>query len=178
MTLRLDLIPHADVLPEGGYSSTGGLRALRTPASRRGVLRGVALSALTLGTLSLTWGNRSAQAETGPGGLEGWDRNDCKDAYPQGYQEDKDTGGQFRNAAGACFGGEFRSSEYCANGWHRSGTFGAEVYATVSSSCSGKNAWKWRTPDGRVYRCSDGNLTVTRSGTTNTYFTICRALVR
>lgn len=178
MTLRLDLIPHADMTPTGDHPATGGLRALRIPATRRGVLRGVALSALTLGAFTLTWGRREAAAETGPGGLAGWDRNDCKDAYPQGYDEQPDTGGRYRTAAAACFGGEFRSSEYCANGWHRADTQGSQTYATVSSSCNGKNAWKWRTPDGRVYRCSDGNLTVTKSGTTNTYFTICRALVR
>ncbi|MGW0518995.1 hypothetical protein [Crossiella sp. NPDC003009] len=175
MKLSLDHIPHADATP-ATYPATGGLHALDTRASRRGVLRGVALSALTLGTLSLTW--RTASADTGPGGLEGWDRNDCKDAYPGGYYESPDTGGRYRTAPAACFGGEFRSSEYCANGWHRADTEGGQSYGTVSSSCNGKNAWKWRTPDGRVYRCSDGNLTVTRSGTTNTYFTICRALVR
>ncbi|MBP2474638.1 hypothetical protein JOF53_003510 [Crossiella equi] len=176
MTLRLDTIPDAGQAPPGA-EPTRGLSALRQPATRRGVLRGITLSALTVGGLSLTWRPRAARAETGPGGLPGWDRNDCRDAYPRGYPESPDTGGAYAGQPGACFGGNFRSSEYCRYGWHRGDSTGDIQYTTVSSSCSGKNAWKWTTPDGRVYRCSDGTTTITRHGTTNSYFTICRALV-
>ncbi|MFJ3955824.1 hypothetical protein ACIPXV_38295 [Streptomyces libani] len=167
---------------------TAALRGLRQPSSRRSVLRGVALSALTVGALSLTWGNSGrAMAEDGPNGLPGWDANDCKDAYPDGYAEVPDSGGTFKTAPAACFGGEMISSEFCdANGWYRSEEVqeGDKVtkYAPVSDQCGSegtgfKNAWKWKTPDGKVYRCSDGNMTVTAGGQTNTVFSICRAEV-
>ncbi|MEU6082912.1 hypothetical protein [Streptomyces sp. NPDC047108] len=169
---------------------TAALSGLKKPASRRSVLRGMAASALTVGALSLTWGNSGrAFAEEGPGGLQGWDKNDCSDAYPDGgYAEEADSGGQFKDAPGACFGGEEISNDYCDTaGWYRADqvTEGNKVtqYTPVSTSCGSegvgyKNAWKWKTPDGSVYRCSDGNMTVTVDGQeTRAVFSICRAKV-
>jgi hypothetical protein len=54
------------------------LKATRT--RQRAVLRGVALDT-TPGIV----GGRAQRAETSPGGLWGWDRNDRTDAYPSGY---------------------------------------------------------------------------------------------
>jgi len=148
------------------------------------VLRAATLGAVTIGTLALTWfGGRKARAETGPLGLQGWDRNDCRDAYPTGYGELADTTGEYVNTYAACFGGSWRGSTYCEAGWHKHGTW---MYGTVqadhapiSVSCgttTTKNAWKWTTPDGRTYRCSDG-MTTYWGGPYNgqTYFTICRS---
>jgi hypothetical protein len=60
-----------------------------TRSRRRAVLRGVALGAMTLCATALDWSGlfagRAARAETSPGGLWGWDRNDCTDAFPSGY---------------------------------------------------------------------------------------------
>lgn len=187
MTSQLADIPLVNQSYDGELRPTAALRGLKQPASRRSVLRGVALSALTVGALSLTWGNSGrAMAETGPNGLAGWDRNDCKDAYPSGgYDEEQDAGGEFKGAPAACYGGVI-SSEYCdANGWYRSDEQreGDKVtkYAPVSTSCGEnetKNAWKWTTPDGKAYRCSDGTMTVTVAGEeTENVFSICRALV-
>ncbi|MGP3924116.1 MULTISPECIES: hypothetical protein [unclassified Streptomyces] len=185
MTSHLAEIPLVNRNDDGDLQPTTALRGLKKPASRRSVLRGMAASALTVGALSLTWGNSGrAFAEESPGGLTGWDRNDCKDAYPSGYDEQADEGGQFKDAPGACFGGPV-SSDYCdANGWYRADevTEGDKVtkYAPVSTMCGEseqKNAWKWTTPDGKAYRCSDGEMTVTAGGETNTVFSICRALV-
>lgn len=186
MAPQLSDIPLAHQSHASNPQPTAALSGLRTPASRRGVLRGVALSALSVGALSLTWGSSGrAVAEQGPGGLPGWDRNDCKDSYPDGYDEERDSGGQFKNAPGACFGGVI-SSEYCdASGWYRSDEShkGDTVtkYTPVSTACgqgTPKNAWKWRTPDGKVYRCSDGTMTVTVAGAeTQNVFSICRSLV-
>ncbi|MET8677168.1 hypothetical protein ABZW18_06130 [Streptomyces sp. NPDC004647] len=195
MTSQLADIPLVNQSYGGEVRPTAALRGLKQPTSRRSVLRGMALSALTVGALSLTWGNSGrAMAETGPNGLTGWDSNDCKDAYPVrdgfpngGYDEGPDTGGEF-NGSAACFGGEEMSSEYCdANGWYRSDEKqeGDTVtkYTPVSTSCGTeqagfKNAWKWKTPDGKVYRCSDGSMTVTVDGEeTRNVFSICRALV-
>ncbi|MFD5390115.1 hypothetical protein [Streptomyces sp. NPDC056669] len=185
MTSQLADIPLVNQSHDGELRPTAALRALKKPASRRSVLRGVAASALTVGALSLTWGNSGrAFAEESPSGLAGWDRNDCKDAYPNGYEEQPDVGGQFKNAAGACFGGPI-SSDYCdADGWFRTGT-GKEdgvdyTYEPTSSACGEgetKNAWKWTTPDGKVYRCSDGYRWVTAEGQGAGILSMCRAQV-
>jgi hypothetical protein len=186
MTPKLADIPFADGPPEGERRKSHALRELPAPRSRRTVLRGIALSGLTVGTLALNWGSpegRRAYAESGPGGLTGWDRNDCRDAYPHGYDEHRDIpGSKYRRAPAACFGSAFISSEYCANGWHRADeerrVGGMSLrHRPITGECNGKDSWRWRTPDGTVYRCSDGLTTITMVGFENTYFSICRAEV-
>ncbi|AEB42170.1 hypothetical protein [Micromonospora maris] len=183
MTLTFEQIPDLSVAaPEAPRSRA--LTRLRVQPQRRTVLRGIAFSALAVGGFVASATSRfssPAHAETGPGGLTGWDRNDCKDAFPNGYSPQKDNVGSHTARAAACFGGAYRGSTYCASGWHRSGTVRDEpvtyTYKPVSNSCGAttkKNAWRWTTPDGVWWRCSDGNTTVSAGGTTNTYFTICR----
>jgi hypothetical protein len=163
------------------------LRAMPLTGRRRTVLKGMALGALTLGAAALDWSGvfrgRPARAETGPFSLAGWDRNDCRDAYPSGYPESGDTSGGYVNTYPACFGGSWRGSNYCDAGWHKYGTWtenGIQVdHVPISSACgtvTTKNAWRWTTPDGHVYRCSDGFSTFwggPNSG--QTFLTICRA---
>jgi len=182
MTSQLAEIPLADQSHDGELRKTAALSGLKTPASRRSVLRGVAASALTVGALSLTWGNsgRAFADETSPDGRVGWDETDCKGAYPEGYDEEPDASGQFKTAQAACFGGVI-SSDYCdaTTGWHRADTSsdGQTKYTPDPSRCSEKASWQWKTPDGKVYRCSDGTTTVTANGQTQNIDTICRALV-
>lgn len=195
MTSQLAEIPLANQGQsyDGELRPTAALRGLKKPASRRSVLRGVAASALTVGALSLTWGNSGrAFAEENPSDptRTGWDKNDCKDAYPDGYEQQQDTGGEFETAPAACFGGSLMSSEFCdENGWYRSGEETLDdgtvrQYQPVSDQCGldevgFKNSWKWTTPDGKVYRCSDGNMTVIGpdGAPGESMMTICRALV-
>ncbi|MEV5778502.1 hypothetical protein AB0L49_46130 [Streptomyces antimycoticus] len=183
MTSQLAEIPLIDQSYDGEPQPTAVLRGLKKPTSRRSVLRGVAASALTVGALSLTWGHSGrAFAEEGPAGLMGWDRNDCQDAYPGGYDEERDADGEFKDAPGACFGGVI-SSKYCdGNGWYRADQEtrdgGVHKYTPDPTMCSGKHSWKWKTPDGKVYRCSDGTETVTANGgEQQVVFSMCRALV-
>jgi hypothetical protein len=185
MTLTLDSIPDHDTAPSGS-SRTNVLKDLNPAPGRRAVLRAMALGAATLGAVTLNWttglGSRKAQAETGPGGLQGWDRNDCLDAYPSGYSEVPDTNGLYMNTYAACFGGTWRGSNYCNAGWHKHGTWYYGVirgdHVPTSSYCgtsSVKNAWRWTTPDGIWYRCSDGFSTFYGGGYNGqTYLTICR----
>jgi hypothetical protein len=185
MTPELTDIPFAEPPPGGERHKTRALRELPAPRSRRTVLRGIALSGLTVGTLALNWGSpegRRAYAESGPDGLTGWDRNDCRDAYPHGYDAHGDIlGSKYHRAPPACFGSTFISSEYCANGWHRTGEERraglVRRHRPVTAECVGKSAWRWRTPDGKVYRCSDGLTTIAVGTVEHTYFSICRAEV-
>ena len=183
MSLTFDQIPDADVpLPGAGQSTA--LTGLTVIGNRRTVLRAVALGAVTIGALALSLvGNRKARAEAGPLGLRGWDRNDCRDAYPSGYEELGDTTGQYVNTYAACFGGVWRGSTYCNAGWHKHGTwtYGSVQadHMPISIACgttTTQNAWKWTTPDGHTYRCSDG-MTTYWGGPYDgqTFFTICRA---
>jgi hypothetical protein len=176
----LTQIPDYDRAPENARP-TGALKDLKVSGGRRTVLRAAALGAMTIGAAALDWGGalgtKSAKAETGPASMWGWDRNDCLDAYPSGYNEVADTNGYYYGTA-ACFGGTWRGSAYCYSGWHKNGTY---FYGSIQgdsvpvySSCSGRNAWRW-TVNGIWYRCSDGNTTFYGGGYTGqTYFTICR----
>ncbi|WP_426510165.1 hypothetical protein ACPPVO_05460 [Dactylosporangium sp. McL0621] len=189
MPYTLEQIPFADVVPAGA-PRTRALSGLPVTSNRRVVLRALTLGALTVGGVVADLGSRLvpggggvAHAETGPGGLLGWDRNDCQDAYPGGYGEQSDNVGAYIGYQAACFGGDYRGSTYCSSGWHRSGTvYDAPVHYTYSPSSSYcgsngryKNAWRWTTPsNGLWWRCSDGHMTVSAGGTSYTYFTICR----
>lgn len=184
MSLTFDQIPDVEAAPADGAAPTTALSALTMLSNRRTVLRAAALGAVTIGTAALSLvRSRMARAETGPLGLQGWDRTDCRDAYPSGYEEVHDTTGQFVNTYAACFGGSFIGSTYCDAGWHKDGTwtYGSiqADHVPISIACgttNSKNAWKWTTPDGRTYRCSDG-MTTYWGGPYNgqTFFTICRS---
>ncbi|MEU5696211.1 hypothetical protein [Actinosynnema sp. NPDC020468] len=179
MSLAFDLIPDHDA----GSGRSAALRDFKPVGRRRTVLKAVALGALTIGSSVLTWPGR-ARAETGPNALQGWDRTDCRDAYPNGYDQDPDTSGQYVGTYAACYAGSWRSSDFCVAGWHKYGTVNdgdVQVdHTPISTACgtvTTKNAWRWATPDGKVYRCSDGFSTYWVDGAGNTYLTICRAQV-
>ncbi|MDO5628428.1 MAG: hypothetical protein Q4G43_08920 [Mobilicoccus sp.] len=189
MSLDFDHIPAADDAPEGAPRSEA-LSGLGALARRRTVLRGMALAATTVGATALGWsplgGGLAARAETSPSGLQGWDRNDCRDAYPNGYTARPDTEGAFRDRAGACFGGYRMGSTLCdSSGWHRADVerrsfLESWAYRPISTACGAtttKNAWRW-TVDGVTYRCSDGTMSVRFLGISwFTYLTICRSVV-
>nr|MDQ3579895.1 hypothetical protein [Actinomycetota bacterium] len=104
MALAFDLIPEHDRDHDHGAGRTTALRDLKPTGRRRTVLKAITLGALTIGSAAMVLPGR-AKAETGPNALSGWDRNDCRDAYPGGYPEDSDTGGEFVNTYAACYGG-------------------------------------------------------------------------
>lgn len=182
--LDQDRIPRFDLAPQA-FSPSVALTRL-PPARRRTVLKAFVLGALTLGATALgAFRGRAARAESGPFSLQGWDRNDCHDAYPTGYAEVGDTSGAYVNAYAACFGGSWRGSNYCDAGWHKNGTYtenGIQVdHVPISIACgtvTTKNSWRWTTPDGHTYRCSDGFSTFWGGPDSGqTFLTICRAAV-
>jgi hypothetical protein len=205
MALDLARIPDAYSAPAQAAPSAA-MSAVRRPYGRRTVLRAAVLGALTAGAVVADWAGRvlpgrPAHAESGPGGLTGWDNVNCEDAYPKwhdyrtgidwpgGYNQQQDASGAYRNYpyVAACFGG-FISSNYCSGGWHRSGSqFSGGVvytYTPITTACGARpdgatrNAWRWRTTSSvtgtLTWRCSDGT---TRAGSGLPYLTVCRALV-
>lgn len=188
MTLQLNDIPFAEETDRSA-GKTRALTGLGSLARRRTVLKGMGLAGASIGATALGWSPLSggrAWAETSPTGLQGWDALDCRDAYPNGYNEQRDTTGAFVNEPGACFGGSEMGSTLCDNtGWHRSDTvssgwFSQTAYRPISTACGAsttKNAWRW-TINGVTYRCSDGTKSVRYFGINwYTYLTICRARV-
>ncbi|WP_018680409.1 hypothetical protein [Actinokineospora enzanensis] len=184
MALALDRIPDHESPAGGTVERTQALTGLGSTGRRRTVLKAIALGAVTLGSTVLAFPRR-ARAETGPNALTGWDRTDCHDAYPIGYPEEPDTSGEFVNAYATCIGGAWRGSDFCEAGWHKYGTYvegdvqvDHQPIATACGTTSTKNSWRWTTPDGKVYRCSDGFSTYWGGGNNGyTYLTICRARV-
>ena len=196
MSIDLDAIPFADQPPDGA-APTRALSALAVPRQRRTVLKAFVYTGLTVGAAALAvpflGRTRPASAETSPGGgLQGWDKVDCSDAYPGGYAERPDSHGIYMPPEQpACFGSTWIGWNWCNSaGWHRSGTnipsappgWTWECWP-ISSACgtaSTKNAWRWTTPNGKVWRCSDGNSKVKRNGAacwSAAFLTICRARV-
>ena len=185
MSLTLAQIPEVDEAPASA-PRTRALSDFSVTPRRRTVLRAMVLGAATVGAAAASLSDRftrPAYAENGPGGLKGWDRNDCRDAYPNGYAEEKDNVGSYKSLAGACFGGDYIGSTYCKSGWHRKETVRdapvITTYKPISTACgtgSTKNAWQW-TAAGSLWRCSDGHTTVSAGGSSHTYLTICRAKV-
>lgn len=181
MTLDLNSLPDLD--QPATTDATDALADIDQVVRRRTVLKGVTLSAIALGTGALSMAGASkAAAETSPTGLTGWDANDCKDAYPNGYNEQRDNYGIYTAEPGACFGGTFIGSNFCdAAGWYRNETDRYnQTYRPISSACgatSTKNAWRW-TVNGVTYRCSDGRITIPSYWYySRTYLAICRAKV-
>jgi hypothetical protein len=169
MALDLASIPDAHDGPSGPVEHTAALRGLPATPSRRGFFRAVAFAGITVGSAALTVGSsllpsKPAIAEVSPTGLTEWPRNDCTDAYPNGYTERSDESSSAYTYDGkACFGAPVTNTN-CRWAWHKNPTTGR------CQSGSSRNAWRW-TVNGRVYRCSDGYA----SGTTT--LTICRARV-
>jgi hypothetical protein len=181
MNLSLDGIPDKETAPANAQPSLAMTDIATAPAGRRSILRAMALGAMTVGAITVDWSNKLTSkpvyAESGPGGVQGWDRTDCLDAYPGGYAEVRDNVGAHTGKAGACFGATYIGSTYCASGWHRTGTVHDSpvvyYYAMLPTRCAGKGAWKW-TAAGTWWRCADGQTTVSGGGSSNTYTTICR----
>jgi hypothetical protein len=171
---------------------TAALSLVPDTPSRRSVLRMMGLAGLTLGGTVLSWRPRpltgtarAAGYETAPGGKHtGW--LECK----VDYHPDPDSGGRYKGWPAACNNAQnFISGWYCRrpSGWHRfdsrTRADGAVVdYRIVGNRCWGsgqgfksRNAWRWRPPGGHEFRCSDGQMVVTRTnGTSHVYNTVCR----
>ena len=202
MTLDLNAIPFADDEPPDA-APTRVLSGLVSPRPRRTVLKAMAYGALAFGATVLAvpfFGRaRLARAENSPGGgLAGYDHPRCgidnpAGAYPRGYDEESDTHGIYRTEQKACWGGKYMGWNWCtAQGWHRSDKRVPSAPPgwlwecwPISGACGQRwhhqNSWRWTTPDGKVWRCSDGNSKVTRDVWWDwwhgPYLSICRARV-
>lgn len=171
MALEFSSIPDAHESGNGTAQPTKALSKLpRENSNRRGFFRALWLGGVGVGAAALTIGPMSrprlANASTVDYHFSEWPADDCSDAYPDGYGQQSDTQGAYTGGNGyaaACVGFSHRGSGYCRWRWHRS------PITTMCGSGSTRNSWQWKTPDGRVWRCSDGY--------DNGYYSICRARI-
>ncbi|WP_214413093.1 hypothetical protein [Sphaerisporangium fuscum] len=165
--MLLDSIPSMDRPPAGAAPSR--VRELITvmPVSRRGLLKGLAISAMTAALVPFDWFvSRRAAHAVGP--TSEWTGADCKDSYPGGYEQER---ANWWAGPAVCYGGWRIGSYPCnTNNRHFEGERvhknGEEVYKAyrIDTACGEgdktRNAWRW-TYGGGVYRCSDAWTKVT-----------------
>jgi hypothetical protein len=177
-----DAIPAVDVPPPRPIPSRVRPLIGGPPASRRTVLRGLTVSAMAAALVPFDWllTRRPARAD---GPTSEWLAADCRDAYSQGYREQRANWGP---GPAVCYGG-WRVGDYPCNDdkrhfeGMRSFNEGEEMLNSyrIDSACgesTTRNAWRWAY-DGLTYRCSDAITTVTwRDGSYYTDITIsmCR----
>ncbi|MBG0831090.1 hypothetical protein HS041_25345 [Planomonospora sp. ID67723] len=170
--MRFDSIPSMEVAPEGAAPSRVRTLIADLPVQRRTVMKGLAVSAMAAALVPLDWAlSRRAARAAGPTSI--WSESSCENSYSGGYGEGRNN--WWGDGRAVCFGG-WRMGSYPCNGsdrhfegsrTHRPGASDQEKYTNVArtTTCSGKNAWKWRS-GGRQYACSDAYTTVTwRDGT-------------
>lgn len=188
--LNFESIVSATEAPDNS-PPTAALSALKAPRHRRGFLRAVGYAGLTVGAAALAapfLGRPSPARAESHAGLQGHDGDNCTPAYPNGYNAQNDTDGIYVNSGAACFGGSYMGWNWCCSwGWHRS-DWERSVdnqwcwhMSPRSDTCGSprKNAWRWSTSDGRVWRCSDGNSVVYKVSNGRAYgpyLSICRGL--
>ncbi|MDP4506850.1 hypothetical protein [Nonomuraea turcica] len=171
MALEFSSIPDAQETDAGTARPTRALSKLPRTSNRRGFFRALGLAGVGIGAAALTLGPlnrpRLASAATSDYGHSEYGADNCSDSYPSGYTQESDTQGAYTSGNGyqaACFGFDYRGSGYCRWRWHRS-----PIYTACGPSGAKRNSWQWKTPDGRVWRCSDGF--------DNGIYSICRARV-
>lgn len=166
---RLDEIPTALEPPAGARPSDVVARIRAARPSRRAVLRGLLIGAAASALVPLDWYLARREASAAPsGGTD--DRSEHLTCAPESYAEEANNWPA--SGPAVCYGGFRRGSFPCADGYHREGSYSGngESYSSTrrTTSCQGKNAWRWH-----GYRCSDAMTTITfDDGTEYTGLTI------
>jgi hypothetical protein len=149
----LDEIPTTERPPAHARPSdvVGRIRSYRP--SRRAVLRGLVIGAAAAALVPLDWYLARRGAAAAPESTS--EHTGCA---PSAYDEDANNWPEGDEAV--CYGGWRRGSYPCEDGYHREGAHSAGgerfVSTRLTSSCRGKNAWRWK-----GYRCSDAMTTTT-----------------
>lgn len=175
--MRFDQIPEMDAAPEGAAPSRIKTMIGSMPASRRTLMKGLAVSVMAAAVMPFDWAFSKRRALAGPDSC--WSENSCENSYG-GYGEGRNN--WWGDGKAVCFGG-WRMGYYPCNGsrrhfegsrTHRAGYSDQEKYTNVAraTTCAGLNAWRWKY-GGHQYICSDAHTTVTwRDGTYHRDLTI------
>lgn len=172
--MRLDAIPSWDTPPETGAAPSKVKERAPRSASRRTIMKGLAVGAMAATLAPFDWvlSKRAAHA-VGP--TSEW--GSCR------IYTSEMSNNWWSNGYAACVGGWRRGSYPCnSNDRHKEGTYGNpgidEAYSSYRiTSCDGRNAWLWtHASSGNVYRCSDATTRTTfyPAGTSRTDLTIAR----
>jgi hypothetical protein len=159
----LSRIPSADTMPENAEPSQVTLKETGRWSRRRllGTVAGVTFAA-GLGALDLLPWSKPKAADA----LTQWGMGDCRG---------------FFNSSTVCVPSSALYSGNCSGSWHKnqggSGTCYNYRYRPDTTSCDGRNAWRWT---GRTARrkCSDGHYEYHDCGGGNvSRFSICRTSI-
>lgn len=149
----LDEIPTTERPPAHARPSDVVARIRSYRPSRRTVLRGLVIGAAAAALVPLDWYLTRRGAAAAPESTS--EHTGCA---PSTYDEDANNwphGGE-----AVCYGGWRRGSYPCEGGYHREGAHASDgerfVSTRLTSSCRGKNAWRWK-----GFRCSDAMTTTT-----------------
>ncbi|WP_157254659.1 hypothetical protein [Nonomuraea typhae] len=177
--MRFDEIPAMDAAP-AGEATASRVKSLigALPASRRTLMKGMAVSVMAAALVPFDWALSKRRALAGPSSL--WNENSCENSYPGGYEQGRNN--WWGDGKSVCFGGWRMGAYPCNSGrrhfegsrTHKPGASDQEKYTNVArtTTCSGLNAWRWKS-GGRQYFCSDAYTTVTwRDGTHHRDLTI------
>lgn len=149
----LDEIPSAQRPPAHARPSDVVARIRSYRPGRRAVLRGLVIGAAAAALVPLDWYLTRRGAAAAPGSTS--EHTGCA---PSSYDEDANNWPEGGDAV--CYGGWRRGSYPCEDGYHREGAHESDgerfVSTRLTSSCRGKNAWRWK-----GYRCSDAMTTTT-----------------
>jgi hypothetical protein len=152
----LDEIPTTAVAPADARPSAIVARLRSYRPSRRAVLRGLVVGAAAATLVPLDWYLARRSVAAAPEDTD--DRSEHVECKPAEYNEVSNN--WWSGGAAICYGGWRRGTYPCESGYHREGSHAAKgesyVSTRLTSSCSGRNAWRWK-----GYRCSDAITTVT-----------------
>lgn len=142
--------PPADARPSGVLAR---IRSYRP--GRRALLRGLVIGAAGAALVPVDWFLARREASAQPGAGSRSEHTTCK---PAQYREQANN--WWSGGPAVCYGGFRRGSFPCTGGFHREGSFSGRgesyVSTRVTTSCSGRNAWRWE-----GHRCSDAMTTTT-----------------
>ena len=163
--MRFDIIPAMETAPADAPASRVRELVPNPPAVRRSVLKGVAVAALSATLVPFDWvfSRRPALAAAcagDPAPTCEWTSPTCAD-----YTSYTPTASNWWAGDPAqCHGGWRRGGKPCnADNRHFDGHWEythtgiwESVYAQrITTSCQGRNAWRWSAPSGNTFRCSD-----------------------
>jgi hypothetical protein len=177
--MRYESIPDMGSAPEGAPKSRVRAMIAELPASRRNLMKGLAVTAMAATLVPMDWALSRRRAVAGP--TSEFTGANCDPPYSGGYGEERNN--WWGDGRAVCFGGWRMGSYPCSGGFHfegsrthRPGASDQERYTNVVrlTTCGGRNAWRW---SNNTWRCSDAMTTVTwRDGTYHRDLTIamCR----
>jgi hypothetical protein len=159
--VRFDLIPSMETASADAAPSRVRELIPNPPAARRTLFKGLAVAAISATLVPFEWAlsRRAARAAGAP--TSEWTDPHCAD---YGVNYTPDSCNWWAGDPAQCYGGWRRGGKPCnADNRHfdghweytHTGIWESVWSQRITTSCNGKNAWRWSAPSGNTFRCSD-----------------------